>query len=237
MNVAVILTGHMRCWEQVFPNFKERIIDRYNPDIFIHTWEDEAYWDPHSKAGITENGPTIDYEKIIETYKPVDFVMENLDDFKEGFEERAAYYTNHYHVPKNIISMLYKLGQGVMMMEDHMFRTGKTYDLVIRVRPDLVFNEPLPEFNPNKFYTLGYRNHMGQGTSDMIQVGNFFTMSIFSKILHHLPSLYHETGLLCPHVVSEHFIKRLGLPWEEFMINKTIMHTPLGEYKAKELYQ
>jgi hypothetical protein len=32
--VAVILTGHMRSWKQVFPNFKEKIIDKYNPDIF-----------------------------------------------------------------------------------------------------------------------------------------------------------------------------------------------------------
>jgi hypothetical protein len=118
-----------------------------------------------------------------------------------------------------------------------MFKTGKQYDLVIRMRPDLTFNEPLPDFNPNKFYTLGYRNHMGQGTSDMIQVGNFFSMCLFSKVLHFLPQVYNETGLLCPHVISEQFIRRLGLPWEEFMINKTIMHTPLGEYKHKSLYQ
>jgi hypothetical protein len=77
---------------------------------------------------------------------------------------------------------------------------------------------------------------MGQGTSDMIQVGNFFTMSLFCKVLYHLPQLYKETGLLCPHVISEHFIRRLGFPWEQFMINKTLMHTPLGEYVNKSAY-
>jgi hypothetical protein len=237
MNVAVVLTGHMRCWEQVYPNFKEHIVDRYNPDVFIHTWGDEAYWDPHSQAGIVEDAPEIDNEAIIETYKPIDFVVEDYNDHKEDFAKRAEFYTNFYHVPKNIVSMLYKLGSGVLMLEDHMFKTGKQYDLVIRMRPDLTFNEPLPDFNPQKFYTLGYRNHMGQGTSDMIQVGNFFSMCLFSKVLHFLPQVYRETGLLCPHVISEQFIRRLGLPWEEFMINKTIMHTPLGEYKHKSLYQ
>ena len=121
-------------------------------------------------------------------------------------------------------------------VEDNMLLTGKSYDLVIRMRPDLMFNEPLPDFNPQKFYTLGFRNHVGKGTSDMIQVGNLFTVSIFSKMLLHLPHLYRETGILCPHIISEHFIRRLGLPWEEFMIDKTIMHTPLGEYKHKSLY-
>lgn len=237
MNVAVVLTGHMRCWDKVYPNFKHHFVDKYSPDIFIESWDNEAYWDPHSSHGIVKNAPTVDFNKLIETYKPVMLRKEHYEDYEQNFEHRAKQFENFYHVPKNIISMFFKLGRGVAMMEEYMFKTGKVYDLVIRMRPDLVFNEDLPKFNPNKFYTMGYRNHMGQGTSDMIQVGNFFTVGLFSKLLHHLPQIYRETGLLCPHVVSEHFIKRLGFPWEEFMVSKTIMHTPLGEYKPKELYQ
>ena len=149
---------------------------------------------------------------------------------------RAKQFTNFYHVPKNQISMWFKVGRGMLSIEEHMLLTGTTYDVIIRMRPDLVFNEALPDFDSNKFYTLGYKNHMGQGTSDMIQVGNFFTMSLFCKVLYHLPQLYKETGLLCPHVISEHFIRRLGFPWEQFMINKTLMHTPLGEYVNKSAY-
>lgn len=237
MSVAVILTGHMRCWEKVFPNFEERVLRRYNPDVFIHTWEDEAYWDPHSAHGIVEGAPVVDHESMIKAYNPIDMVMENYDDFKDEFSARSERYSNFYHVPKNIISMLYKIGQGGLMVEDHMFKTGKQYDLIIRMRPDLVFNEALPQFDPNHFYTLGYRNHMGQGTSDMIQVGNQFMVLMFTKLLHHLPQVYQQTGLLCPHVISEKYIRGLGLPWKEFMIDKTIMHTPLGEYKHKSLYQ
>lgn len=236
MKVAIVLTGHMRCWKQVYPNFKQRLVERYDPDIFIETWEDEAYWDPHSQHGIVKDAPKVNFDDLRNTYRPIAMRFDSYEKYQTSFEERSKQYSNFYHVPKNIISMLFKLGRGILMLEDYMFLTGKTYDLVIRMRPDLVFNEPLPQFDPNKFYTLGYRNHMGQGTSDMIQVGNFFTISLFSKLLHHLPQVYRETGLLCPHVVSEHFIKRLGFPWEEFMIDKTIMHTPLGEYKRKEMY-
>jgi hypothetical protein len=226
----------MRCWKQVYPNFKQRLVERYDPDIFIETWEDEAYWDPHSQHGIVKDAPKVNFDDLRNIYRPIAMRFDSYEKYQTSFEERSKQYSNFYHVPKNIISMLFKLGRGILMLEDYMFLTGKTYDLVIRMRPDLIFNEPLPQFDPNKFYTLGYRNHMGQGTSDMIQVGNFFTISLFSKLLHHLPQIYRETGLLCPHVVSEHFIKRLGFPWEEFMIDKTIMHTPLGEYKRKEMY-
>lgn len=236
MNVALLLTGHMRCWQQVFANTKKHLIDKYSADVFISTWDSEAYWDPHSQRGITEDGPKLNLDAIRNAYRPVSMQVENYVDFENDFSRRASQYTNFYHVPKNQISMWYKVGRGMNRVEDHMFLTGKTYDLIIRMRPDLVFNEQLPDFKPEKFYTLGFRNHMGQGTSDMIQVGNFFTVSVFSKLLHHLPFLYKETGLLCPHVISEHFIRRLGLPWEEFMVDKTIMHTPLGEYKHKSLY-
>jgi hypothetical protein len=179
----------------------------------------------------------LDITAVEQAYKPVCMNVERFEEFEENFLTRAKQFETFYHVPKNQVSMWFKVGRGMLSVEEHMMLSGKTYDLVIRMRPDLYFNESLPDFNPDKFYTLGYKNHMGQGTSDMIQVGNFFTMSLFCKVSYHLPHLYKETGLLCPHVISEHFIRRLGLPWEEFMINKTIMHTPLGEYKHKSLYQ
>ena len=238
MKVALLLTGHMRCWETVSPNTRQHIIDKYNADVFIETWDNEAYWDPHSKKGITEQGPSVDFGKVVKEYNPVrQMRFDSYSMFENNFTLRANQFTNFFHVPKNQISMWFKVGRGMTMVEDYMMLTGETYDLIIRMRPDLYFNENLPDFETNKFYTLAHRNHLGQGTSDMIQVGNFFTMSLFCKVLYHLPQLYKETNLLCPHVISEHFIKRLGLPWQEFTVNKTIMHTPLGEYKHKSLYQ
>jgi hypothetical protein len=237
MNIAVILTGHMRCWEQVFPNFKEKILDRWNPDVFIHTWDEEAYWDPHSQAGITENGPKLDLIKLSQTYKPKMLVADDFKLFKDGFENLAKPYTNHYHVPKNIMSMFYKIGKGFQLVEEFTMQTGKQYDMVMRLRPDLVYNQDLPEFELDTFYTLQHRNHMGGGTGDMIQIGNFMQVQMFSKLLCYLPRIYQKTKLLCPHVVSEFYIKSIGLPWKEFHINKTIMHTPKGEYVPKEMYQ
>ncbi len=49
MKVAVVLTGHLRCWRDVLSNFKQRIVNRYNPDIFIHTWNEEGWWIPGKK--------------------------------------------------------------------------------------------------------------------------------------------------------------------------------------------
>jgi hypothetical protein len=39
-----------------------------------------------------------------------------------------------------------------------------------------------------------------------------------------------KTDLLCPHVISTQWINDMGIPWEEFMIDKTLQHTPKGAY-------
>ena len=132
--------------------------------------------------------------------------------------------------------MFYKINRGVDMMNEYTSRTGKHYDLVIRMRPDLVFKKHLPNFNNNKFYTILHRNHVGQGTGDMFQVSNQWLMTMFGNISVILPQLYKETGILCPHIVSEHMFRALQMPWEEFEIERMLMHTPMGEYKPKQLY-
>lgn len=234
MNVAVVLTGHMRCWKQVFPNFKERIIDRYNPDIFIHTWDDEGYRDPSDSLGFANGSPKIDIREVCDAYDPIELNVETFEDLHQSFIDRSVDYTQHHVTPKNLISMLSKMSRGILMMENHMCNTGKYYDLILRLRPDLIYHEDLPDFNPNIFYTNRHTNHMGKGTGDMMHVGNIFNMTLFNKIIHFLPQLYSEVGYVCPHEMSSKFISKLGIPWQEFYVNKTLMHTPKGEYVPRE---
>ena len=234
MNVAVILTGHLRCWKDVFPNFKEKVIDRYNPDIFIHTWDNEGWWIPGDKQnekGYHEEAPDIVQSEINEIYKPRGITIENWDKYNELFQHRGELFKNYAHRPKNILSMFYKLNRGISLMEDYVSQIGVHYDLVIRMRPDMIFHDDLPEFDPRYFYTLAHRNHLGQGTGDMIHVGNMMNMIMFSKISCFINHLYFETDLLCPHVISTKYIENIGLPWKEFTINKTLQHTPKGPYQ------
>lgn len=237
MRVAVILTGHMRCWKEVFPNFKQRVIDRYNPDIFIHTWDDEAYWIPGDKpsnTGVFDGAPKIVDQDVIDTYKPLYYVKENWEDFNAHFEHCGKYFTNFAHRPKNILSMFYKIYQGFSLLEKHVAQLQANYDLVIRMRPDMIFHEDLPDFKPGTFYTLAHRNHLGQGTGDMIQVGSLGQMLFFTKVICFITEIYKQTNILCPHIISEQYIRNLNLNWSEFAINKTLMHTPKGNYVEAE---
>jgi hypothetical protein len=233
MKVAVVLTGHLRCWKDVLPNFKEKIVDRFNPDIFIHTWDEEGWWIPGDKQnvkGYFEDTPKIIQEEIIEAYKPIAICIESWDKYNKILEHRGSLYKNFAHRPKNILSMFYKLNRGIAMMEDYISQTGVHYDLVIRMRPDMIFHQDLPDFDPSRLYTIAHRNHLGQGTGDMLQASSTLNMIMFSKVSCFISHIYMKTDLLCPHVISTQWINDMGIPWEEFMIDKTLQHTPKGAY-------
>uniref|UniRef100_A0A6C0JW20 Uncharacterized protein n=1 Tax=viral metagenome TaxID=1070528 RepID=A0A6C0JW20_9ZZZZ len=234
MKIAVVLTGHMRCWNVVYPNFKERILDKYSPDIFIHTWKDEGYWTPQeikTKSGVQDNTPMIDVNLIKNLLNPIDFVVEDWNEYNAIFDEYAKQFPNFAHKPKNILSMFYKLNAGISLLEKYINITGTQYDLVIRMRSDMILHDELDlsKFDRNVFYTLAHRNHMGQGTGDQIHIGNVFDSIAFAKISCFIPMLYASIGLLCPHVMSVAWLKN-RFNWSEFYINKSLQHTPNGEY-------
>jgi len=233
MKIALILTGHFRCWKEVYPNFKKMVLDRYKPDVFIHTWDEEGWWVPSDRntvSGYYDNTPKLNVQEIVEHYSPKSIVVENWETYNNDFEARGASYPNFAHRPKNILSMFHKLNRGVQLMEEYSSRTDTIYDFVFRMRPDMIFDSELPTFESQYLYTLAHRNHMGQGTGDMIQAGSMMNVIIFSKIACYLPAVYRKTNLLCPHVMSVQWIKDLNIPWKEFYVQKRLQHTPKGEY-------
>ena len=86
LKVRLVLTGRMRCWKTVFANFKENIIDRYSPDIFIHTWNDEGYWVPVDSAnGVKQDAPLLDEADVRAHYKPIEMVIEDFAGYEAAF--------------------------------------------------------------------------------------------------------------------------------------------------------
>jgi hypothetical protein len=237
MKVAVVLTGHLRCWKIVVPNFEERILKKYNPDVFIHSWSDEGYCDLSEtslKFGYYESSPSIPVQEVKDAFNAKEIEIEDFRLYNDQYEEFTKQYTEHHVRPKNLYSMFSKMNKGLMMMENYMIKTNQRYDLILRLRPDLIYNQDLPNFNPNIFYTHQHPNHMGRGTGDMMHIGNLFHMSLFSKILYFISELYTEVGYICPHEMSSAFISKLNIPWQELNIDKTLMHTPKGAYVPKE---
>lgn len=235
MKVALCLTGHMRCWEQVYPNTYNTIIEKYNPDIFISTWSSLGYWvspdqDPENK-GINAYSPTLNRERVTATYQPKAMSIETQIDFSEQAKKYLPF-CNEIR-PANILSQFYKMYHGISLMENYAVLHDIRYDLVFRMRPDLIFHHGLPTLSPDKFYTIHHRNHTGQGTGDMFFASGMEQMMMFKHFVHFYDDIIKKCGdRFCPHMIVETMAKEFD--WEELQIPKMILHSPNGQYQNYE---
>jgi len=211
----------MRFWRKVFPNFQEYFIDRFEPDIFIHTWSNEGWWTPHD-TGIDPASDVLDVDGLKQTYRPISCAVENMADLMPFFNERAKSFRHAQGRPAGVISMFYKTKMGVDLLEQYVAATGTHYDLVIRMRPDVLLHQPMPEFDPNFLYTVEDRNHMRTGIGDMFQIGSLENVSKFARIVLELENIYRATNGLCPHITCEHWVRAINVPWREVRFYKSL---------------
>lgn len=237
MRTALCLSGHMRCWESVFPNTEAHIISKYNPDIFISTWDTEGYWtspenDPEGNGYVKES-PVLDVTKVIEKYDPIQISVLKQSAYQDMFnkfsqplqeisgEIRAA----------NIYGQFYQMQACFGLMENYSLSNFFEYDLIIRMRPDIVFHEPLPELEPEKLHVLRHTNPQGRGVGDMFAAGNMENMSEFMDNMMAFEEVARSNGKFCPHEITEHALIVTQATYVVLDINKTLQHTPNGQYR------
>lgn len=239
MKTALLLSGHMRCWKECFPNTKKYILDRWNPDVFITTWDNEGYWvapenDPNNK-GIYEHSPLLDVNGVIDTYEPVSIRVLRQDKFDFSHWDKAfpKEYTGETRV-KNIMSQFFMMKQSISNLENY---PGwlRHYDLVIRMRPDLLFVQDLPELDPFKFHVIRHTNPQGLGVGDMFFASSPALLKDISSMIYDtdmLSEIVKEIGRFCPHMLVEYHLQKC-LPTRHVVhdIPKMLMHTPKGQYQ------
>ena len=140
MKIALLLCGQARFFKDGYKSIKEKIIDIYNPDIYIHTWKyknNYAYsapWNYLGKIKIDEN----DINEYIDLYKPKNYKIEKsleTTPLKNNYERTSSKYTKY-----NFYSYLYSLKECYNLIENK-----SDYDIYIIVRCDvIIYNFPEP---------------------------------------------------------------------------------------------
>ncbi len=183
MKIAVEISGHLRTFAVCAPLLRRYLLDRYDCDVFIHTWDKMEHqnlsW--HGKKGMGDGkaAAAVDEaitQKVMDLYQPKKIIFENEADIKKidgflipprardkdgddfgGFALQAVYNT------------LYTEVRAHQLMTNYAKENNIKYDFVIRTRPDIGLLEPfvidpyLPFFNmhahsvvffPSWIYTL-----------------------------------------------------------------------------------
>ena len=236
MKVALLISGHLRCWKQNFPYIEKTFLDKYNPDVFISTWDNEGWWQWNVPKGFYAGSPEINEQEVANAFKPKFMRTEKYDPYDPIFAERSTRYKNCMGWPKNVISMFYKWVDVTNLMRLYQGIHGVEYDMVIRYRSDLQILGDLPEeYDLNNFYIV-YNHYDQGGLNDVIYIGNYDQVTKATEIGLHLDSLYSQTGLFCTHILTEQHFKNLKFNVTQLQIPYRLHNTPWGQHQDVNRY-
>lgn len=188
MRIAVCISGQLREWFRAKENqkwFWETIGDRGEVDYFIHTWDYSGDREGVSQPYIWRKVEQKEFDEVVDWYKPKKYIFDNK---KQNF----FYDDDHW------MSLFYSMAQSIMLKREYEIENNFEYDVVIKSRPDIVF-DPRTSFS-EEHMTDGilYTTHAGEqpGELSMINVNDccFYTNSYTSDMLVDLYQ-YREKGI------------------------------------------
>jgi hypothetical protein len=205
MKIAVCYRGFLRTISQTFENHKEKLLKDHDVDFFVHTWDKYPEEINFVENIIHPKRLLIEKTKSLEI-NPYSSLQFNSDKFKAIFDKNKKLSDGRLHSrPYNTLSMLYSL----MMVNSLRKEYSKDYDLVISVRPDIVFYDNLnlnevksQKLNISWFENIGDHLNHSDSIIDHIAIGNQDIMNNYSDCFLYLPSYYFNLGVsLVPEIL------------------------------------
>ncbi len=189
--IAVQLYGHLRTFEECASDLKSKLLEKYECDVFIHTWDtldhNSPTWHrPHSSTNpVPFQADLID--KLLQCYEPKDILIE-----QQNFLSRHGLFGSNSNNQISLVGieyMLYSQNQVNDLRMSYERTYFKEYDYVIMLRPDIRLLEDfhleqyLHEFEIGNsasihlIHQLEFRNH----SSKLVIYPNMADLFFFSK--------------------------------------------------------
>lgn len=146
MRVAVCISGQPRNYIEGLKCLKERLLDKYNCDIFIHTWYDEEHINKpfNSTYNNYQQYQTLNanaINEIIDIYQPKKILSEKYKTFDHPVNPFIYGDPSGNFNVNNVISMFYSMYTANQLKTTYEIENDFTYDVVIRWRFDLATTE------------------------------------------------------------------------------------------------
>lgn len=192
MNIALYISGRSTLWDKwLVKQLKNNTDDKI--DVFC-----------------SFNEPYKEDTKIMNEIKPVHINWEECIIPEEWLN---VSYKHESTKPKNMCSMFYHNKRAFELIEKHATSNNIRYDLVVKFRPDIM-NDFLPFFDhvsENELYTPKDHVFGWPGINDMIALGSFNTMKIYSSMYDHIDEYITKGILFHPETMLRHHIDSQGL--------------------------
>lgn len=146
MKVALCISGQLRTYKDCFSSLNHNLIKPFNPDIFIHTWQDVGA-SIKDEVGV-EHNLLASEEELNKMYSPKKVIILKRPEYiSERYNGKVVPQILIDREPihhKSVLAMYFQIFECNKLAVDYANEHGFEYDLIIRARPDMVFCEKIP---------------------------------------------------------------------------------------------
>jgi hypothetical protein len=208
MRVALCLSGLPRALQEGYSSLYKHIIEKYNPDIFIHIWTEQLYYNPSEIVK-----PYEEYIKSVEfimrMYKPKSIMIDKHHILKPEYQKYTE--VNRYkgsirHV-YNMFSMYESLYLSNKLKIQYESNNNFIYNCVIRSRFDLniIKDIELENYDMNKL-NIEANSNPDKELTDYFAFGTSKIMDIYSDIYNHTSEICNTATDIYPEKIFKLYI-------------------------------
>ena len=207
MKVCLLLSGQMRNADEVFPSFKSNLLDRYDTDVFISTWNSH------------------NVHQSINLFNPISVDIEN---YEAGFQSKWNQLVSHneYKLETNanlvsMISMWYKTLRANQLRKKYESTMGFKYDLIIKTRPDIIIEEPIDLIQSDNL-VIPFGWDWSEGINDLMAWGNQSDMETYCELFYSFSSLANSMDKINPETMLKQYLKIKNIKTERPKVDLTL---------------
>lgn len=225
MKVAVCLSGFMRCYKATFPSLSHLLLKPLQVDLFISTWDVAGHSYRHWSNG-KEPEEHIFAKNLKEVYgehlKGLNIVPLDIEKTTPNWIKAMKGSVQARTMMRRVTSMYYHLNKANALKKSYERVNRLKYDVVIRLRSDLLFKYPLlpwiteGDFRPGLVHTSVYERY--GILNDQFMYGDSKTMDrvagIYKAIRNRSPDILPPHHGYCPFTPAEGLLRHF-LNWHK----------------------
>lgn len=141
VKIAILLCGHIRTWEKCKETFI-KIFDKYDADIFIHTYYTQNGYHPYIKEvyNLQDDKKELlpqEFYKLFENLNIKDLCIENQEEIDKEIREN---FKNPIKPFYDIIAQYRKILLCNNMRKEYEIKNNIKYDIIFKTRFDLMYD-------------------------------------------------------------------------------------------------
>ena len=208
MKVCLLLSGQMRNADEVFPLFKSNLLDRYDVDTFISTWDSPNVYD------------------LVKLFNPIAVDIEDYTiQFTEKFKDIVKNDEHKLETNANLVSacaMWYKTMRVNQLANNHIRWFGE-YDIVIKTRPDIRIEQPIELLKP-KYNTIHIPKgwDWSDGVGDLMAYGEQYMMHEYCTLFYDFKEIIADMNRINPERILKKYLEDCSIEVERPEIDLTL---------------